>query len=104
MFFNLFFYTHCQKHRSKDFQKSEKGRKADQCQSAFNHSTFSLYPQNSKNRTQVLHSLLSIVETHLASQPDLLKQNHGPYRVIDFYATPPTPHLNFSGNGRGAQL
>lgn len=79
--------TRCQKQGSKDFQKSEKGRKVDQCRTTFNDSSFGLHPQSSKYQTQqMLHCLLSAVETHLASQPDLLKQDHGPYCVIAFYA------------------
>lgn len=50
------------------------------------------HPQSSKNQTQqVLHCLLSTVETHMASQPNLLKQDHGPYCVIAFYLSHPPP-------------
>lgn len=76
----------------KIFRRVEKGREVDRCLTTFNDSTFGLHPQSSKNQTQqVLHCLLLTVETHMASQPDLLKQDHGPYCVIAFYMSHPPP-------------
>lgn len=50
---------------------------------------------------QVLHCLLSAVETQLASQPNLLKKIMDHIVSSLFMQTTPL-HLNFSGNGKGA--
>lgn len=98
----LYKNAHCQKHGSKHFQKSEKGREIDPCQTTFNDSTSGLHPQSSKNQTQqVLHCLLSTVETHLANQPDLLKQNHGPYCAL-YGHHPPPPKFQWQWEGSSA--